>query len=58
MLNILNYGEYYNRKDIEKRVEEYHNDGMNDEEIIEQINDDANVAKESEHDFHSKDRRY
>ena len=46
-------GEYYNKTDIAKKVEEYHNDkGLNDKEIIDQIGEDLKIAEDVEHEFH------
>ena len=45
-------GDYYNRGEIGKKVRQYHNQGMDDEEVIEQIGEDAKVAEEVEHEFH------
>lgn len=46
------YGDYYNRRDMEKKVEKYHNEGMDIEEIKEQVKEDAGIAEEIEHEFH------
>lgn len=55
--NIINYGDIYNRADITQKVKDYHNQGMNHEEIVEQIGEDAEIADNSEHDFHTKSKR-
>ena len=42
-------GEIYNRTDITKKVEKYHEEyGMSDEEILNQIGEDLNVAERTE----------
>lgn len=46
------YGDYYNRRDMEEKVENYHNRGMDIEEIKERVKEDAQVAEEIEHEFH------
>ena len=47
-------GEHYNRNDIEEKVEEYHNKGMDDEEVIKQIGEDMQYAEEFEHEFYGR----
>ncbi len=49
---VEKYGDYYNRRDMEKKVKKYHNKGMDIEEIKEQVEEDAQIAGEIEHEFH------
>lgn len=50
--NIKIYGNYYNRNDIQVKIEKYHNSGMNDEEVIEKIGEDVQKAEDFEHEFY------
>lgn len=50
-------GEHYNRNDIEEKVEEYHNKGMDDEEVIKQIGEDMQYAEEFEHEFYGRKQK-
>ena len=45
-----NWDEYYNKNDIKNKVEAYHNQGLNDEEVIAQVGEDINNAERFEHD--------
>ena len=47
--------DYYNEKDIQNKIDKYHKT-MNDEEVIEQIGQDLEYAKDYEHDQPSIDR--
>lgn len=49
-------GDIYNRTDIAKKIDKYHNRGMNDEEVIKQIGADAKLAEEVEHEYHIHNR--
>lgn len=49
---MKNYGDYYNRGEIGKKVQEYHNKGMDDEEVVKQIGKDVKIAEEVEHEFY------
>lgn len=42
-------GDYYNRSDITRKVEEYHSQGASDKEILSQIGKDAMQAEGTEH---------
>ncbi len=50
-------GDYYNRGEIGKKVRQYHNKGMDDEEVIKQIGEEAKIAEEVEHEFHIHSRK-
>lgn len=53
------YREYFNESDLKQKVEKYHNNGMNDEEVIEQVKEDIELAEEIETEFyiHGRSRR-
>ena len=51
------YGEIYNESDLREKVQQYHNNGMNDEEVLEQVGADIEYAKMFEHEFYIHGRR-
>ncbi len=50
-------GDNFNRSDVAKMAKDYHNRGMNDEEIIETIGKECEIAQDVEHDMPGNSRR-
>lgn len=47
-----NLGDYYNKTDIAKKVHKYHNQGMDDKKVLDQIGKELHKAEEIEHEFY------
>ena len=47
-----NLGDYYNKTDIAQKVHQYHNQGMDDKKVLDQIGKELHNAEEIEHEFY------